>query len=176
MLIKIMQIYMPEFIKKKKLTELFRLTADAFETEMPELRGLTFRECLRKYAFFSKEQAEHCLQCESKLEEVKSRLYHNSLIFGKNLRRSLHVKTWDESVAALKAFYQFIGIDFEYGGQNAFVIRRCSFSNYYSAGVCVLISSLDEGLAAGLSNGGKTMLYTEDHGRKRLLQRNCPPK
>lgn len=155
MLIKIIQIFMPEFIKKRKLKELFRLTADAFETEMPELRGLTFRECLWKYALFSKEQAERCLQCECRLEEVKSRLYHNSFVFGKNLRKSLHVTTWDESVEVLRAFYKFIGIDFEYDEQNAFEIRQCSFSKYYSAEVCTLISSLDEGLAAGLSNGGR---------------------
>ena len=146
---------MPEFIKKKKLKELFRLTADAFETEIPELKGLTFHECLWKYAFFSKEQAEHCLQHGCPLEEVKSRLYHNSFVFGKNLRKSLHVKTWNESVEVLRTFYQFIGIDFEYDGQNAFVIRQCSFSKYYSAEVCTLISSMDEGLAAGLSNGGR---------------------
>lgn len=155
MLIKIMQIYMPEFMKKKKLKELFRLTADAFETEMPELRGLAFRECLWKYAFFSKEQAERCLQYGGQLEEVKSRLYHNSFVFGKHLRKSLNIMTWDESVAVLKAFYQYIGIDFEYDGQNAFEIRQCSFSKYYSAEVCALISSMDEGLAAGLSNGGR---------------------
>jgi len=155
MLIKIMQIYMPEFLKKKRLKELFCLTADAFDTEMPALRGLTFRECLWKYAFFSKEQAELCLQCGCHLEEVKSRLYHNSFLFGEKLRKSLHVKTWDESVEVLKTFYQFIGIDFEHNGNKAFVIRQCSFSKYYSAEVCALISSMDEGLAAGLSNGGR---------------------
>ena len=160
MLAKIMQFYMPEFIKKKRLYELFRLSAEAFQTDMPELRGLSFTECLSKYAFFSKEQAERYLQSGCPLEEVKHRLYQNSFIFGKNLRKSLHIITWEDSVAALKTIYSFIGIDFQYdghcgltGNQDEFEISQCLFSRYYSEEVCRLISSLDEGLAAGLSGG-----------------------
>jgi hypothetical protein len=57
MLLKILQLYIPEFIKRKKLSELFCLTADAFQSELPEIMGLTFEECLLKYALFTKEQA-----------------------------------------------------------------------------------------------------------------------
>ncbi len=155
MLTKIMGRYMPEFIKKKKLNELFRLTADAFQTEMPSLRGLTFRECLSLYAFFSGEQAELCLQGGCPIEEVKSRLYQNSYVFGKILRKSLHIITWDDSVAALRTIYKLIGVDFQYDRQGEFIIKQCFYSKYYTAEVCMLISSMDEGLAAGLSAGGK---------------------
>lgn len=155
MLLKIMQLYMPEFIKKKKLNELFRLTADAFQSELPELRGLSFAECLSKYALFTKEQAESYLQSGRPLEEVKHRLYQNSCIFGQNLRKSLHIITWEEAVTVLKAIYKLIGIDFQYDRQGEIIIKHCFFSKYYSGGVCKLISSLDEGLAAGLSSGGR---------------------
>jgi len=160
MLIKIIQIYMPEFIKKKKLNELFRLTADAFQVEMPALRGLSFRERLSLYAFFSGEQAERCLQGGYPIEEVKSRLYQNSYVFGKNLRKSLHIITWEDSVAALRTIYKLIGVDFRYAGQGEFIIKQCYYSNYYTAEVCTLISSMDEGLAAGLSAGG-TLYFTQ---------------
>ncbi len=160
MLIKIMQIYMPEFIKKKKLKELFCLTADAFQTKMPVLNGLTFHECLSLYAFFSREQAERCLQGGCTIEEVKSRLYQNSFVFGKNLRKSLHIINWEESVTALKTIYKLIGVDFQYDGQYEFIIKQCYYSNYYNAEVCTLISSMDEGLAAGLSGGG-TLHFTK---------------
>lgn len=155
MLIKIVQNFMPEFIKKKKLNELFRLTADAFQTEMPSLRGLTFRECLSLYAFFSREQAERCIQGGCPLEEVKSRLYQNSFLFGKNLRKSLPIITLEESVAALRTIYKLIGVDFHYDEQGEFIIKQCFYSDYYTAEVCMLISSMDEGLAEGLSAGGK---------------------
>lgn len=51
-----MRFYIPEFIKKKKLNELFSLTADAFQSELPELKGLSFAERLAGYALFTKEQ------------------------------------------------------------------------------------------------------------------------
>lgn len=155
MLLKIMQLYMPEFIKKKKLNELFCLTADAFQSELPELRGLSFAECLSKYALFTKERAGSYLQSGRLLEEAKHRLYQNSCIFGQNLRKSLHIVAWEEAVTALKVIYKLIGIDFQCDRQGEIIIKQCFFSKYYSGEVCNLISSLDEGLAAGLSGGGR---------------------
>jgi len=73
MLLKIIQIYIPELIKKRKLNELFRLTADAFQCELPELKGLSFAECLSKYALFTKEQAESYLAGGAPIEEIKHR-------------------------------------------------------------------------------------------------------
>jgi len=154
MLLKIAQLYVPEFIKRKKLNELFRLTADAFQSEPPELHGLSFAECLSKYALFTKQQAESYLQSGCPLEEVKQRMYQNSYVFGQNLRKSLRITTWEEVVAALKVIYKLIGIDFQYDRQDEIIIKQCIFSKYYSGEVCRLISSLDEGLAAGLSGGG----------------------
>lgn len=148
-------LYIPEFIKKKKLDELFCLTADAFERELPELRGLSFMECLLEYALFTKAQAENCLQNGGPVDAVKQRLYKNSYIFGQNLRKSLHISTWEEAVTILMIMYKLIDIDFQYGGQGEIIVKRCFFSKYYSEEVCILISSLDEGLAAGLSDGGK---------------------
>ncbi|HYE81750.1 MAG TPA: hypothetical protein VEG39_06225 [Clostridia bacterium] len=155
MLIKIMQIYTPEFIKKKKLEELFRLTADAFQSELPELRGLSYAVCLSEYALFTKKQAESSLQGGRPLEEVKYRLYQNSCAFGQDLRKSLYIKTWEEAVAVLKVIYKHIGIDFQCDRQGEIIIKQCFFSKYYSGEVCRLISSLDEGLAEGLSGGGR---------------------
>jgi hypothetical protein len=153
MLLKILQLYIPEFIKRKKLSELFCLTADAFQSELPEIMGLTFEECLLKYALFTKEQAESYLQNGRTIEEVKNRLYQNSYIYGQNLRKSLHIATWEEAVAVLKVVYKLVGIDFQCDRQGEVIIKQCFFSKYYSGGVCELISSLDEGLAAGLSGG-----------------------
>lgn len=148
-----MQLYIPEFIKRKKLNELFCLTADAFHSELPELRGLSFSECLSKYALFTNEQAESYLQSGRQIEEVKNRLYQNSYILGQNMRKSLHIATWEEAVTVLKVIYKLIGIDFQCDRQGEIIIKQCFFSKYYSGRVCNLISSLDEGLAAGLSGG-----------------------
>ncbi len=153
MILKLIQLYVPGFIKKKKLTDLFRLTADAFQSELPELRGLSFAECLSTYASFTKEQAERYLQGGQPREEVKRRLYQNSYFLGQKLRKDLHVVTWEDAVTAIKVIYKLIDIDFQCDSDGEFIIKQCFFSKYYSGGVCDLISSLDEGLAAGLSGG-----------------------
>lgn len=153
MLTRIVRSCIPESYKKKMLVELFRLTADAFGCEMPVLETLSLQDFLREYALFTTVEAERCLREEDALEEVKHSLYQNSFRFGRDLRKSLFMLSWGKSPAALKLIYQLIGIELQYKEQGEFIIERCYFSRYYSAEVCELISSMDEGLAAGLIRG-----------------------
>lgn len=93
-----MKLYMPIFIRKKKLLELFRLTAEAFQCEPPELRCLTYERMLSKYALFTKEQAESYLNSGFPLDELKQRLYKNSYIYGQNLKKSFHIASRKDAV------------------------------------------------------------------------------
>ena len=157
MLLKIVQICLPEFVMLKKMKDLFGLTADAFQCKVPELNGLSYDECLIKYALFTKEQSEKSILSGQCLDELKSRLYYNSCIYGQKLRKILHVKNRKDAVKALQTVYKLIGINFhcECDNKGRFKIDKCFFSKYYSKEVCKLISSLDEGLASGLTDGGK---------------------
>lgn len=154
-LIRIMGFHVPGFIKKKKLEELFNLTAGAFKQEEPTLKGLSYEELLQQYALFTKDQAERYIHSGQPLEEVKNRLYRNSFRLGQNLRKSLGIVTWNEAVTALQIIYKLIKIDFQCNAKGEMSINQCYFSEIYSGEVCKLISSLDEGLTAGLSGGGK---------------------
>ena len=51
--------------------------------------------------------------------------------------------------------YRALRIEFQGEPDGTIVIKNCFFSDYYSGEVCRIISSLDEGLLAGLSAGGK---------------------
>jgi len=159
MLTKIMSLYIPGFLKKKKLNELFELTAEAFKSKPPNVSGLSFDACLLKYAIFTKEQAENYLSSGQPIEKVKQMLYQGSNDFGQKLRKSLFIKSDTDAIKTLKIIYRIIGIDFHYGSQGEFIINKCFFSKYYSEEVCELISSLDEGLSAGLSDGGRLCFY-----------------
>lgn len=181
-ILKILRFHIPEYIKNKKLSELFRLTADAFGIEPPGLRGLPFSARLAKYAEFTKEQAERALKWEGSPEERKSRLdavegklYQSSLLFGRDLRKSLKIDSRGQALEALELVYRIIGIDFRCGARdgsqcaepNGFTVSECFFSSYYSAEVCRLISLLDTGLAAGLTGCGElgfTQRITEGYG------------
>jgi len=128
-------------------------------------RGLPLDGRLREYAKYTKEQAELLLEKGQYLEEVKGRLYQNAFRFGKKLRKNLCINTWEEAVEALAMLYRHIGIDFRFDGRftdasrldckGKITVRSCFFSSYYTGGICRIISSLDEGLAAGLSDGGR---------------------
>ena len=63
-------------------------------------------------------------------------------------------------MASCQLIYKALKIDFQGDPQGEVQIKRCYFSQYYSGEVCRVISSLDEGLVAGLS-GGLKMEFTQ---------------
>jgi hypothetical protein len=158
MTLDILMFCLPGCIKKKKLNELFKLTAGAFESSRSLTGRHSFAEALSEYALFTQEQSVAYLQSGRPLPELRSRLYQNSYAFGRKLRNDLHIISDKRSIDMLKSIYRMIGIDLRYDGKGGFMISRCFFSKYYTKEVCALISSLDEGMAAGLTGRG---LYFE---------------
>jgi hypothetical protein len=147
------QFYVPPSIRKRKLQELFQATAEAFQFPAPPLSDLTPSEILTRYAIFTTERAKESIQ-QSRDIEVKKRLYQNSFRMGLRLREDFNVGSLEEIMRMGRIVYKILGIDFQ-GRQNGeILVRRCFFSSYYPGVVCRLISSLDEGLMTGLSNGG----------------------
>jgi hypothetical protein len=160
-----LKIYIPAFIKKKKLDELFQLTAHAFGCEAPERQGYSYSERLKSYAMFTRCKAEKCLQEGKKLEEVKTKLFQSAYRLGRKIRRHFRLRSPDEIMEMSQILYRILGIDFKGKACGDVTIKSCFFSNYYSPRICQLISSLDEGLAAGLSEGGSlsfSQKITED--------------
>lgn len=151
----LLQIYLPRFIRKGKLRELFGITARAFHTEMPRLDGIPYRECLERYARFTGEVAGDTVRRGIPVQEIEDQLHAGALEMGKTLRRQLRVSTREECMTACRLLYRALEIDFRGNVHGEIVIRSCFFSSYYSREVCRLISSLDAGLIAGLSGGGE---------------------
>jgi len=154
-LLAVAQIYIPNFIKKKKLIELFQLTADSFQSDMPIIKNLSYDECLKAYANFSKTKAKEIINSKANIDVVKNRLYQNAHQLGKKLRKDFRIKTYSDVILCCKIIYKILKIDFT-GKLNGNVnIKYCFFSQFYTPDVCEIISSLDNGLAAGLSDGGE---------------------
>jgi len=162
MLARILLACMPAYARKKQLAELYRMTAEAFETEPKDpgayyerLRHISFDKCLEDYARFTSQMAENIDISGPPMEETQRRLHESSSVYGAALRKRLRIRNMDQAVEALRSIYNMIGISFNCDRRGRFEIDRCFFSGYYSAETCKLISALDEGLAAGLSCGGK---------------------
>lgn len=158
--LRILKLYFPSFLKKTKLLELCRITADAFQCEMPETKGLNFDRLLTKYAVHTKEEAEKVIRNPHSIDEAKERLYKNALSLGKKIKKEFGIKSVDEAFETAKIVYSMIKIDFENDSNGEILIKRCFFSSYYTEEICGLISSLDEGILAGLT-GGKDFRFSQ---------------
>lgn len=162
------QIYLPAFIKKKKVQELFELTAESFQSDLPDTKNLTYSDCLIAYAQFSKTKAEEVIKLDNNTEAVKERLYLNAFQMGEKLRKDFRIKTQADVIHFSKILYKILKIDFTGNLSGEVIIKRCFFSQFYTPEVCGIISSMDEGLAAGLSAGGRLVF------KNRITEgRNC---
>ena len=153
LLLSLFTLYVPPPIRKRKLEHLFTATADAFQATRPSTRGLTFDECLKSYAQFTRDQAESAIR-QGNGAVVRPRLFENAYRIGRQLKADLRVDS-TEVMRMGALVYRILGIDFEGEPGGNIVIRHCFFSTYYSSSVCRIISSLDEGLLVGLAGGGR---------------------
>lgn len=144
----------PRFIKKRMIIRLFVATADAFEASMPSVEKLTTEECLREYAFFTKDRAEATIRTGNEVQ-VKQKLYANAFRLGTGIREELGVRGVKETMQLAQLVYRVVGIDFNGMPDGEVVITRCFFSRFYSPAVCGIIQSLDAGLLSGISGGGR---------------------
>ena len=155
LLLTLSRVYIPAGIKKQYLQQLFDLTASAFQDQAPQIKGLSFKQCLLQFAQYSKAQTETSIRLRQDLQLIKSRLYHNAFQLGRSIRKRFKIKTAREVISLIKVIYRVLGIDFEADLQGEALIKKCFFSQFYSREVCEVISAIDEGMAAGLSDGGK---------------------
>jgi hypothetical protein len=154
-LFKILPQNLPDFIREEILTELFQATADAFECLVPALDHLSYEECLRTYALFTREQAEKALQSGRDVAAIKTELYQNAYPLGRKLRKWFGVDSMQEVMALAQILYRAIGVEIRGDTQGDVTVTHCYFSQFYSGPVCDLISALDNGLFSGLSEGGR---------------------
>jgi hypothetical protein len=153
-LLTISNIYIPEFMQKRKLAMLFQATAGAFQVIAPPSQGLSYKDGLELYARFTMKQADIAIR-QGKEAEIQTRLFQNAYLIGQQLRAGFKIHTPEDVMRMGTLIYRILKIDFQGEPGGNIVIRRCFFSAYYSSQVCRLISSLDAGLLVGLAGGGK---------------------
>lgn len=146
------QFYVPPFIKKKKLHELFDATAGAFHSQAPPYRKLSFKECLKQYALFTRDRAEESIRQGNDLE-VRPRLYQNARRLAQNIKKIYRIDSVEDAMKICEVIYRILNVEFDGNARGEVLIKKCFFSSFYSRDVCRLISSLDEGLLEGLSGG-----------------------
>lgn len=151
----LLNIFLPHKLKEETMRELFEVTARAFQVSPPVLDGLRFNDVLQTYANFTRTAAEQQIGGREDVASVKKRLHDGAFGIGERIRNELRVRSREDALKAARLLYRAIGIDFLCSKVDEVLIRRCYFSHFYSCEVCWIISSLDEGLIAGLTDGGR---------------------
>lgn len=146
-------VYLPPFVKRRKLAELLELTAEAFGAPAPDVRHQSAAERLRTFAAFSNEHAE--VACEAGGDDVARRLRAAAYDMGAGVRRVLRIRKREDAMRAARLLYRTLGIDFRADAYGRIVIRSCYFADWYTPRVCALMSALDEGVLAGLAGEGR---------------------
>ena len=155
----LLRLYTPTWLKKRQLAELFACTAAAFDAVAPATAGLSFDECLVEYARFTAEQAEAAIRRGGDAEALRDRLYRNAYQLGCRVRKRLRVSTTEEAMSATRLLYHTLRIELRGPVGGDIEVGRCFFSRFYSIRVCQVVSALDAGVVAGLSDGGRLTFY-----------------
>ena len=142
-------------MKKRELMNLFHLTALAFERTIPPTFGLSFDDCLVVFARFTKLEVDELMSRGGDLLTIQDLLYQGAYEFGDKFRKQFRVSTTSDVMEASRFLYKILGIDFKGTEKGTITISKCFFSQHYSPSTCRVISSLDAGMIAGLSGGGR---------------------
>ncbi|HKE98385.1 MAG TPA: AMP-binding protein [Actinomycetes bacterium] len=158
--LRLMEHHVPAVARRAALRALFATTAEAFGAPVPPLAGLSADELLRRYARFTREQAEGALRGGRDLPALQARLEWGARALGSRLRTRLRIRTTQEALVAARVVYRLLDIDFDGTAHGEVTVRHCSFSAFYRPEVCRLVGALDEGLLAGLT-GGHRLAFTQ---------------
>jgi hypothetical protein len=134
--------------------ELIAATARAFERPCPETVGSSAPELLLRAIGFSRTCAVETMRGGGDLGRVEHRLFSEAFALGRRVRDRLGVANAAEGLAAAQVVYRAIGIEFRPRPMGDVVVVRCAFARVYGPGVCRLMSSMDSGLIAGLTDAG----------------------
>jgi hypothetical protein len=154
LVLSVARLYMPRRLRLEKLHELFKATADAFGVVPPDIMNQSYSQCLQSYAIFTRDIAKEAIDKRRDIEAIKKSLYKNARKLGGEARHRFRVSSPTEARNALKIVYKSLRIEFVCDSDEQVTIPRCYFSRFYSAEICDLVSALDDGLVAGLTNGG----------------------
>lgn len=150
----VLRFYVPEIARRRALHELFQSSAAAFGARLPPLRG-SADELLDRYAMFTAEHAAASLSSGRRIAQIREHLYASAYAIGARLRCDLNLSSSSDVMAAARAVYRMLRIDFRRTADGEVRVGQCYFSRFYSPPICRLMSALDQGLLAGLSRGGR---------------------
>lgn len=164
--------HVPRWVARSAIRRLFVATASAFGPAPVDVDGSDHAALRERYVAFSAASAERALVDRTDLDDLSRRMWRNAYALGESLRRRLGVRSRKDALRAARIAYRMIGIDLRADPCGDVVVDRCSFAERFSPQVCRVMSSLDAGMIAGLTSGGR-LTFSEriTEGRPHCLAR-----
>lgn len=148
----LLRLHLPGFVRRSIIRDLIAAAARAFWQDPPPTSNLRSRELVTLAIDRSRMWADDAIRTRADLDRIKQRMFLETFEMGRRARRRLRVETEAEGLAAARIIYRAIGIDFRPRGYGHIEVPRCAFARAYGANVCRLMSSMDSGLIAGLTD------------------------
>ena len=156
-------VWLPGFVRRKKIRELAALTADAFGALPPAFAPGSAAAALEAYALLTRRLADAAQAGEDspgRIGEVERALGRSAFAFGQSLRKKFRVRSHSDALRLVRLAYMAIGICLEIDATGGIRVPRCFFSRHYSEGTCRVIAALDEGVMSGILGRG-TLAFSE---------------
>ncbi len=134
---------------------LMRQTARAFEVDVPKTAGLSTEDILRRYAIFTADESARAIWGGRDQQKLRRDLYRMAYRLGSSVRLLLRPRDDTECFSILTVLYRNIGIDIAQDSPGDIRVDKCYFSDFYTPGICSLISAIDKGIFAGVCHRGK---------------------
>jgi hypothetical protein len=144
--------HLPAMIRRAVLRELIRAMSEAFDRACPPTRGRSADELLATAVEVSSRWTRDAFDGGTDLHAIERRLFSEGFALGRRAKRRLGATTEREGLAAASVLYRAIGIDFRPGTDGQVVVPRCAFAAAYGSDACALMSAMDSGLIAGLTD------------------------
>ena len=155
----LLRVYMPAIVRQSILRDLLAAMARAFERDRPSTTGLSAVELNELIVDLSSTWAEDAIAGRD-LEPLEQRLFAEAAALGRRARGRLRIRSDVEGLEAARLIYRAIGIDLAWSGADGhIVVPRCAFATRYRPATCLLMSSMDSGLIAGLT-GAEGLRFT----------------
>jgi len=138
-----------------ELRILMKQTAKVFGVDAPKDAGHPAPELLKTYAQFTAEEAVNAIKHGNDPDILHQGLYQMAYGLGSRLRRWLRPQDEQDCLALVILLYRNIGIQIEEEAAETFCVRKCYFSAFYTPEVCSVISAVDQGIFAGIYQGGR---------------------
>ncbi|MCD7840473.1 MAG: hypothetical protein LUG46_07625 [Erysipelotrichaceae bacterium] len=137
---------------------LMRQTAKVFGVKSPTVIGFSLSKLLKAYAQLTTDISMKFIENKQDRNQLYQNLYDMAYHLGSDLRWWLRPQNNQDCFSIIEMLYRHIGITL-CEESSTICVYQCYFSDFYTPEVCSIISAIDQGIFAGVYQGGTLSFY-----------------